>query len=138
MWGWVIRAMPQAPPLREEPMIALFCGACWFTRPLWNRGTVARPPPEHWVRRLLDVQGDARLRDRRISAEAPSAWAGRLDMRVPGPLIAQWTSRRQWRARWVCRLMSTILADLGTSPPTRGPLRWREGLADPDAMLRGL
>lgn len=49
---------------------------------------VVRRPPEHWVRRLLDVQGEAWLRSRRIAAGSLCAWAGRLDVCLPGAVRA--------------------------------------------------
>lgn len=55
------------------------------------------------------VKGFARLwpawlRSLRVAAGSPSAWGGSLDMRLPGPVHARWTS-----------MVADVVADLSVS-----------------------
>lgn len=55
--------------------------------PCTQRSVPHREAPARWAR----AQSAARLRSRRVAARSPSAWAGRLGMRLLGLLRARWT-----------------------------------------------
>lgn len=67
---------------------------------------VSRRPPDHWVRRLLFGGNERWLQERRLAVGSPSAWAGRLALRLRGPV----------RPRWAAALRDAC-ADLGMPAP---------------------